>query len=84
MNKDNLDQTVRREVQGTNADLLIQRHRQNLLVVPVNTDEWLCVQPMTGDAQGDVCAPQKFIQSVDPIDENANFQNRTLLNDLAL
>eukprot|EP00972_Heterocapsa_arctica_P039066 5752676-Heterocapsa_arctica.AAC.1 len=39
---------------------------------------------MTGDAQGDVCAPQKFIQSFDPITENANFQNHSLLNDLAL
>eukprot|EP00972_Heterocapsa_arctica_P113542 16437638-Heterocapsa_arctica.AAC.1 len=39
---------------------------------------------MTGDAQGDVCAPQKFIQSFDPIHENANLQNRTLLNDVAL
>eukprot|EP00972_Heterocapsa_arctica_P084106 12390921-Heterocapsa_arctica.AAC.1 len=35
-------------------------------------------------AQGDVCAPQMFTQSFDPINENANFQNRTLLNDLAL
>eukprot|EP00972_Heterocapsa_arctica_P025605 3767976-Heterocapsa_arctica.AAC.1 len=56
LNKDCLDQAVRGAVDGTNADLSIQRHRQTLLIILASHTEWLCVQPMTGDAQDDSCA----------------------------
>ena len=84
MDRTRLDNAVLRDIQGSDAELLIQRHSASLIIFSAKPDHWLCVQPMVGDAQGDSCAPQKFIQSFDPLHEEQQDQDRTLLNSISL
>ena len=84
MDRTRLDDAVLRDFQVSDAELLIQRHRASLITIPVEPDHWLCVKPLDGDAQGDSCAPQKFIQGFDPLHEEQQYQDRTLLNSIYL
>eukprot|EP00972_Heterocapsa_arctica_P005153 765991-Heterocapsa_arctica.AAC.1 len=48
-------------------------------MLPIDTDNWLCVRPTIGDAHGDVSAPQKFISAFDAAMEPVINDSRTLL-----
>eukprot|EP00972_Heterocapsa_arctica_P042013 6195885-Heterocapsa_arctica.AAC.1 len=84
MARSELDRVVTSVARAEDVRLLQRRHHDNLLVIPVTNDEWICVQPRIGDAQGDVCAPEKFSMAFDNLTENELENNSTLLTDLAL
>eukprot|EP00972_Heterocapsa_arctica_P060882 8979303-Heterocapsa_arctica.AAC.1 len=48
-------------------------------MLPIDSDNWLCVRPTIGDAQGDVSAPQNFISAFDATMEPIINDSRTLL-----
>jgi hypothetical protein len=74
-----LDKVIEKVAPTTDQQLLKFRHQIALMMLPSNvsgeSDELLCVEPRTGDLQGDPSAAQKYILAMDPYVEQLVEQN---------
>ena len=61
-----LNQVVREALPHGDAELLLQRHTRALCFLRADSGEWALMSLGCGDLQGDVAAPDKFINVLDP------------------
>eukprot|EP00972_Heterocapsa_arctica_P023632 3482196-Heterocapsa_arctica.AAC.1 len=84
-----LDQVIDEVARPPDRYFLKARHQQALMMIPSSisgdSDSLLCIEPRSGDLQGDPSAAQKYILAMDPaiarlVESSMTFREERLLH----